>query len=36
MVYHKIFAPGGNPDFFCGEVMARFDIEEKNALDFKV
>ena len=23
-------------DFFCNEIMGRFDIEEKNFLDFKV
>jgi hypothetical protein len=35
-VYRKIFSLGGDKEFFSSEVMARFDIEEKNALDFKV
>ncbi len=36
IVYKKLFIPGGDSDFFCNELMGRFDIEEKNLLDFKV
>jgi hypothetical protein len=31
-----MFIPGGDADFFCQEIMGRFDIEAKNVLDFKV
>ena len=36
IVYKKLFIPGGDCDFFCNELMGRFDITEKNFLDFKV